>query len=214
MAEVFDFHPDYGPDDDIDLDSEPLPPARELKRIGRKMDGMISSRAFIVGGMGPVGSGKTIGFSTKFQHHAAKQKGTINGAGQLIRKSRYAMVRDTYPNLDRNTIPSWNKVVPRHVGNFVNSAPRIHRFAFVLRRDGHILDSAAKAIDIAQVEMEFRAIGNQTVEDALRGLEVTAALVNEADRTHPDILTFLAGRVGRFGILIPRWWSTPLSRWT
>jgi hypothetical protein len=28
--------------------------------------------------MGPVGSGKTIGFSIKFQHHAAKQKGVLN----------------------------------------------------------------------------------------------------------------------------------------
>lgn len=203
MAESFDVHPDFGPEEDIDFDHEPLPPARELKRIGPKMDGMISSRAFIVGGMGPVGSGKTIGFSTKFQHHASKQRGTLNAAGQLVRKARYAMIRDTYPNLDRNTIPSWNKVIPRAVGHFVNAAPRIHRFAFVLRRDGHILDSSAKAIDIAQVEMEFRAIGNQTVEDALRGLEVTAALVNEADRTHPDILTFLAGRVGRYSDLDP-----------
>lgn len=202
MSEALDFHPDYGPDP-ADLDNEPLPPARELKRIGRKMDAMIASRAFIVGGMGPVGSGKTIGLSTKFQRHAALQKGRINSAGQLVRKARYAMIRDTYPNLDRNTIPSWNKVVPRHVGQFVNSAPRIHRFSFVLRRDGHILDTGAKPIDIATVEMEFRAIGNQTVEDALRGLEVTAALVNEADRTHPDILTFLAGRVGRYNDLDP-----------
>lgn len=202
MAETLDFHPDYA-SDIPDLENEPLPPARELKRIGPKMDGMIASRAFIVGGMGPVGSGKTIGFATKFQHHAAKQKGTINAAGQLIRKSRYAMIRDTYPNLDRNTIPSWNKVVPRHVGKFVLSAPRVHKFAFVVRRDGHILDSSAKAIDICQVEIEFRAIGNNTVEDALRGLEVTGALVNEADRTHPDILTFLAGRVGRYSDLDP-----------
>ncbi|WP_226019512.1 hypothetical protein [Novosphingobium sp. FKTRR1] len=202
MAESFDFHPDFGPDEP-DLDHEPLPPAREMKRIGPKMDGMISSRAFIVGGMGPVGSGKTIGFSTKFQHHGARQRGTMNSAGQLVRKARYAMIRDTYPNLDRNTIPSWNKVVPRNIGTFVNSAPRIHRFSFVLRRDGHILDTSAKAIDICQIEMEFRAIGNQTVEDALRGLEVTAALVNEADRTHPDILTFLAGRVGRYSDLDP-----------
>jgi hypothetical protein len=77
----------------------------------------------------------------------------------------------------------------------------------VLKRDGHLLDKEAKAIDICQVEIEFRAIGDQTVEDALRGLEATAALVNEADRTHPDILTFLAGRVGRYNDSIPTWWS-------
>lgn len=201
--EVFDHHPDYDPDEDADLVNEPMPPARELKRIGPKMDGMIASRAFIVGGMGPVGSGKTIGFATKFQHMASKQRGVLNKQGQLIRKARFVFVRDTYPNLDRNTIPSWNKVVPRAVGRFVASTPRIHQFAMVLRREGHILDRTAKAVDIAQVEVEFRAIGNQTVEDALRGLECTAALVNEADRTHPDILTFLAGRVGRFSDLDP-----------
>lgn len=205
MTELFDHHPDFDPEEleDVDLEHEPLPPARELKRIGATMDRMVASRAFIVGAMGPVGSGKTIGMSVKFQHHAAKQKGKLNGQGQLIRKARYVFIRDTYPNLDRNTIPSWNKVVPRHVGRFVNSAPRVHRFSMVLQRDGHLLDKDAKAIDIADVEIEFRAIGDQTVEDALRGLECTAALVNEADRTHPDILTFLAGRVGRFNDLDP-----------
>ena len=202
MLEAFDQHPDYA-DEDIDLANEPLPPPRELKRIGPKMDGLIASRAFIVGGMGPVGSGKTIGIATKFQHLASRQKGTINSQGQLIRKSRFVFVRDTYPNLDRNTIPSWNKVVPRAVGRFVGSTPRIHQFSMVLQREGHILDKSAKAVDIAQVEVEFRAIGNQTVEDALRGLECTAAMVNEADRTHPDILTFLSGRVGRFSDLDP-----------
>lgn len=204
MTELYDRHPDYDDDfDDVDLDAEPLPAARELKAIGPVMDRMIASRAFIVGGMGPVGSGKTIGFSIKFQHHAAIQKGKLNSEGQLIRKARYVFIRDTYPNLDRNTIPSWNKVVPRHVGRFVASSPRVHQFSMVLKRDGHLLDKAAKAIDIAQVEIEFRAIGDQAVEDALRGLEATAALVNEADRTHPDILTFLAGRVGRYSDLDP-----------
>lgn len=204
MTEAFDSHPDF-PDDvePDDFGQEPLPPARELKRIGPVMDRMIASRAFILGMMGPVGSGKTIGYSIKVQHHAAKQKGVLNRAGQLVRKSRYVFIRDTYPNLDRNTIPSWNKVVPRHVGRFVGSAPRIHAFSMVLKRDGHLLDKQAKAIDICQVECEFRAIGDQSVEDALRGAEFTAGLVNEADRTHPDILTYMAGRVGRFGDLDP-----------
>ena len=205
MSDLLDRHPDLADIDvgSADLANEPLPPARELKSIGPVMDRMIASRAFIVGGMGPVGSGKTIGLSIKFQHHAAKQKGKLNAYGQLIRKARYVFIRDTYPNLDRNTIPSWNKVVPKSVGNFVGSSPRVHQFSMVLRRDGHLLDPSAKAMDIAQVEIEFRAIGDQTVEDALRGLECTAALVNEADRTSPDILTFLSGRVGRFNDLDP-----------
>lgn len=195
-SEPFDVHPDYGPE--VDFENEPLPPARELKRIGPVTDRLIASRAFILGAMGPVGCGKTIAFSTKIQHHAAKQKGLVNSAGQLIRKSRYLWVRDTYPNVDRNTIPSWNKVVPKARGRFVMSTPRVHEFAMVLRRDGHILDTTAKPIDIAVVGVEFRAIGEQSVEDALRGAEFTAGILNEADRMHPDILMYMAGRVGRF----------------
>ena len=199
-SEALDFHPDYP---EPDFENEPLPPVRELKRIGPVMDRMIASNAFIVGGMGPVGSGKTIGFGIKIQRHACKQRGTINSAGQLVRKAKYLFVRDTYPNVDRNTIPSWNKVVPQSWGKFVMSTPRLHRFSMVLKRDGHILDLSAKAIDIAQVEAEFRAIGDHSVEDALRGAEFTAGLINEADRTHPDILTYMCGRVGRFGDLDP-----------
>lgn len=176
---------------------------RELRRIGPIADAYIASRAFIKGIMGPVGSGKTIASGQAFLQLAKKQGGVMGRDGVLVRKSRFAIIRDTYPNLDRNTIPSWWKIIPKHVGDFVNSSPRIHRFGFVLRRDGHILDQLAPVLEVCQVEMEFRAIGDQTVEDALRGLEVTAALVNEADRTHPDILTFLAGRVGRFGDLDP-----------
>jgi hypothetical protein len=190
-------------DDDFDLDDyglsrEPVPKARELRRIGPVMDAFIASNAFIKGIMGPVGSGKTIGVANFLLQLAARQKGKVNARGQIIRKARFAMIRDTYPNLDRNTIPSWFKVVPRHMGRFVASSPRIHEFSFALQRDGHLLDHKAKPTDIVQVQMDFRAIGDQTVEDALRGLEVLAALVNEADRTHPDIVTFLAGRVGRF----------------
>jgi hypothetical protein len=176
---------------------------RELKYIGPIAEGYIHSRAFIKGIMGPVGSGKTIASGQAFLQLAKKQGGVMGRDGVLVRKSRFAIIRDTYPNLDRNTIPSWFKIIPRHVGDFVNSTPRIHRFGFVLKRDGHILDRSARVLEICQVETEFRAIGDQSVEDALRGLEVTAALVNEADRTHPDILTFLSGRVGRFGDLDP-----------
>ncbi|WP_288990845.1 hypothetical protein [uncultured Sphingopyxis sp.] len=205
MTELFDHHPDFDPADEYvpDLENEPLPPARELKPMGPVTDRMVASTAFILGIMGPVGSGKTIGMAIKFQHHATKQKGRMNGHGQLIRNARYVFIRDTYPNLDRNAIPSFHKVVPRNVGNYVHSSPRVHKYSMVLKRDGHILDPDAKPVDIASVELEWRAIGDQTVEDALRGLECTAAAVDEADRTHPDILTFLSGRVGRFNDLDP-----------
>lgn len=171
---------------------------RQLQRIGPVADAFVVGNAFITGIMGPVGSGKTIASAQRMLRLAARQKGVVNSQGQIIRRSRFAFIRDTYPNLDRNTIPSWWKIVPKHIGQWVGSSPRVHRFAMTLRQD-----ESGRPIDIAQVEVEFRAIGNETVEDALRGLEVTAAFINEADRTNADILQFLAGRVGRFGDLDP-----------
>jgi hypothetical protein len=172
------------------------PNNRQLKRIGPVADAFVRSRAFIQGIMGPVGSGKTIASGQKMLLLAARQRGVRDRSGCIIRKSRFAVIRDTYPNLDRNTIPSWHKVVPKDRGTWNGGSPRLHRFSMTLGKDEH-----GNANDVANVEVEFRAIGDASVEDALRGLEVTAAFVNEADRTHPDILTFLAGRVGRFGDL-------------
>lgn len=199
--ETFDHHPDYAP---VDLSGvEPLPPARELKRIGPKTDRLIASNAFIVGASGPVGCGKTIGFATKFQHHAAKQKGRLNSRGQLIRDAAYLWVRDTYPNVDANLIPSWHKVVPKNQGRFVQSTPRVHEFAMVLKRDGHILDRDAKPIDIVRVKCQWRALGDQAVDVALQGAEFSAGMVDEADKSSSDVVTYLVGRVGRFGDLDP-----------
>jgi hypothetical protein len=47
------------------------------------------------------------------------------------------------------------------------------------------------------VEFEFRAIGKMTVEEACRGWEVIAVIVDEADIQPVDLVPFLTGRVGR-----------------
>jgi hypothetical protein len=198
--EVFDEHPDFDP---LLTGREPLPQARELKRIGPFTDRLIASPAFIVGASGPVGCGKTIGFATKFQHHATKQKGRINRQGQLIRQAAYLWVRDTYPNVDANLIPSWHKVVPKNKGRFVAATPRFHEFSMVLKRDGHLLDPDAKAIDIVNVKCQWRALGDQSVDVALQGAEFSAGMVDEADKSSPDVVTYMVGRVGRFGDLDP-----------
>jgi hypothetical protein len=201
VTEAFDFHPDFEPteldeDFEADFDNEPLPPARELKRIGKVMDRLIASRAFIVGGMGPVGSGKTIGFGIKIQHHAAKQKGVLNPGPadpQIALRADPRHLSEPRPQHDPE-LEQGGAAPHGPVRQFGAADPPVLDGAQARRASAR---PGPKAIDICQVETEFRAIGDQTVEDALRGLEATAALVNEADRTHPDILTFLAGRVGR-----------------
>jgi hypothetical protein len=56
---------------------------------------------------------------------------------------------------------------------------------------------------VCDFEIEFRAIGDRSVEEACRGWEVVAVMIDEADLQPPDLLAFLSGRVGRSSDLDP-----------
>jgi hypothetical protein len=68
-----------------------------------------------------------------------------------------------------------------------------------------------KAVDVCDFEIEFRAIGDRSVEEACRGWEVVAVMIDEADLQPPELLAFLSGRVGRSSDLDPPWLSTRRS---
>jgi hypothetical protein len=51
------------------------------------------------------------------------------------------------------------------------------------------------------MEVEFRAIGDKSVEEVTRGWEINAAWIDEFDLQPPELISFLSGRVGRFSNL-------------
>ena len=51
---------------------------------------------------------------------------------------------------------------------------------------------------IVDMLVEFIAIGDNNVEDVMRGWEGTGAYLNEADRLQEDVFSFVRGRVGRY----------------
>lgn len=171
---------------------------RLLRSPGPIADAFMRSRAFIKIIIGPVGSGKTM---------AALQCGLVVGAqqggrmvnGVLVRKARIGVIRESYPSLDSTTIKSWHTIVPESEGKFSWSAPRTHHFRKVIKRD---LQSGT-VLEILDIEYEFRAIGTQTVEEACRGWEVNAVIIDEADLQPSDLVPYLTGRVGRFSDLDP-----------
>lgn len=158
-----------------------------MKPVGPVADAWRVSRAFIAGIMGPVGSGKTSTGVAKCFGIAALQPPVTNARGERIRYARGAVIRDTYPNLDSTVLATWHQWVPREVGKYTHDAPRRHIVRIGLM-DGTFL----------QLEMLFIAIGDKRVEDVLRGLELTFAWLNEADRLHREVLAYLTGRVGRY----------------
>lgn len=146
---------------------------------------------------GPVGSGKTTTALMKGVRLACRQVPATgktidigDGAGpRPVRKVKVAVVRDTYRQLWKTTIPSWLKRFPKEMGNFVGAdqAPAKHQLPLVLR-DGTVAD----------LHVEFGAIGENTVEDFMRGYEPTLWYLNELDLLAKEVFTYAKGRWGRY----------------
>lgn len=172
-------------------------------RLGWKAPGVVADafmRNFaqeIVGINGPVGSGKTTAAIMKGVVRARQQKPSLVhtapglGTGERwpVRRTRQCVVRDTYRQLWRSTMPSWFSRFPRHLGTFTGAenAPASHVITFA-PGDGTLVE----------YQTDFLAIGDQAVEDVLRGYEPTWFYLNEMDLLAKDVFTYAISRYGRF----------------
>lgn len=144
---------------------------------------------------GPVGSGKTTAVMIKLIRLASKQQPStcdtinLNGEVRKVRKFKVCCVRDTYRQLWKTTLKSWWKRIPKEAGEFVGSegGPASHRILFA-QDDGTVVDFL----------IEFIAIGENSVEDVLRGYEPTCFYLNEADLLAKEVYTYSRGRAGRY----------------
>lgn len=161
----------------INLDWTPPGPVSER---------FMASTAFTQILNGPIGSGKT---TTNFMKHVENATKQQRSSRDGVRKYKLCVVRDTYRELWKTTIPSWWKRFPQTAGVWVGAvnAPAKHTIKFRLD-DGSIVD----------FQVEFAAIGENSAEDFVRGYEPTAWYLNEADLLANDVYTFCAGRAGRF----------------
>lgn len=135
--------------------------------------------------MGPVGSGKTTASVGKCINVARLQPTSIVDG---VRKARVCAVRTTYRGLWESLLPSYWKVFPQGLGkwNGGKGDPADHFLQFNDPRFGRI-----------NLHMMFRAIGEHSIEDFVRGLEVNAFWLNEPDLLPPDCLGYFAQRCGR-----------------
>lgn len=149
---------------------------------------------------GPIGSGKTTACLMKAIRIAARQQPSLkhrmrNSTGELVpvRRFKLAVVRDTYRQLWKTTLQSWFRRVPRDVGTFTGAenAPAAHRISFEI---------GTGTVDCTMVDFiaEFGAIGENAVEDFMRGYEPTAWYLNELDLLAQAVLAYAQGRDGRY----------------
>lgn len=154
---------------DIRYSYDSVPTIREFTR----------SRKFIRGLMGPFGSGKSSGCVIELVKWGARQN-VFNGK----RRARFAVIRNTYRQLQDTTIRSFMDWVPDITfGRYVKSD---HLF---------MIDKLDPDLEI---EVLFRALDRPEHVSNLLSLELTGAWVNEAREIPLAVINALKGRVGRF----------------
>src|SRR5690606_13088972 len=142
------------------------------------------STAFIRGLMGPFGSGKSSGCVIELLKIAAKQRPGPDG----LRRSRFAVIRNTYPQLEDTTMQTFFQWLPPSL--FGTYKVRDHTFT---------IDQLDPTL---HVEVMFRALDREEHVANLLSLELTGAWVNEAREVPWAIIQALTGRVGRYPSVI------------
>ena len=134
--------------------------------------------SFFRGLMGPFGSGKSTACIMEIIRRAKQQR--IGSDGK--RHSRWAVIRNTYPELKTTTIKSWHQWIPPQIGRWVDTGPPMHHI-----QEGDL-----------DLEVIFLALDRPDDISKLLSMELTGAWLNEAREIPKAVLDGLTGRVGRF----------------
>lgn len=136
--------------------------------------------SMVCGIRGPFGSGKSTAVCMKLIKNMQTQKRSPDG----WRYRRTAIIRNTYPELRTTTMNTWFQWVPKHIGDWREAGPPLHR----------IIDREQKV----NWEVYFVALDRPDDLAKLLGMELSDAWVNEAREVPKAVIDGLMGRVGRF----------------
>jgi len=157
--------------------------------VGPVAEAFVMDERLITAIMGPYGSAKTTSCIRKAVMMTLWQTPGPDG----VRRSRGCVVRDTYAQLEANVLESWFTWFPKDLpGSTWNGRQMRHIVRFAV----NMLDGRPPV----QIEMDvlFRAMGDQKAEDVLKGLELTWLWLNEVDTLDRSVLRFGLPRCGRY----------------
>lgn len=139
--------------------------------------------SFVRGIMGPIGSGKSVACAMEIFFRACRQAPDRSG----VRPSRWAIIRNTYPELRLTTAKTWVDWFPEPFCTMNWSPPFVGRLR-------------ARLADGTQVDAEivFLSLDRSADIKKLLSLELTGAWVNEARELRYSVIETLTGRVGRY----------------
>jgi hypothetical protein len=143
-----------------------------------------ADNSFVRGLMGPVGSGKSSTCCVEIVARALAQAPSTDG----VRRSRWAIIRNTYPELKSTTIKTWQTWFPDNIAPIKWDTPITSTMNIADIGDGTALE----------LEVLFLALDRATETGKLRSLELTGAWMNEASEIPREIFDMLTQRVGRY----------------
>lgn len=149
------------------------------KPDGDVLKAFMKDDTFFRGIRGPVGSGKSVGCCVEVFRRALMQAKGPDGK----RKSRWAIIRNTNPQLRTTTIKTWLDWFPENDwGKFTWSVPYTHNI---------------KKGDL-ELEVIFLALDRPEDVKKLLSLELTGIWINEAREIPKSIIDACTMRVGRY----------------
>jgi hypothetical protein len=153
----------------IIYDYEDVPTIRKFAQSNKRIRGL----------MGAFGSGKSSGCVMEIIRRAHEQAPSADG----IRRSRWAVIRASYPQLKDTTIRTVMDWLP--VSVFGEYSVTNHNYVITKFPGVHL-------------ELMFRALDRPEQVANLLSLELTGAWVNEAREVQWSIIEALDGRIGRY----------------
>lgn len=129
---------------------------------------------------GPIGSGKSVALMRRLGRHAMEQKPSpIDG----LRKTRWFVARNTYPELKNTTIRTWKRIYPPHLyGDVKMGNPPNHVMAW-----GDV-----------RMEVDFLALDDDDDIAKLMSAEYTGGAFNEVRFTDFALFREARSRVNRY----------------
>lgn len=140
------------------------------------------SQAFVRGLMGPVGSSKSSACCMEIFGKACGQEAYLG-----VRKTRWAVLRNTFGELKSTTIRTWQQWFPESISPFKWDSP----ISTVIRLP---LEDGTRV----ECEVLFFPLDRPEETGKLRSLELTGAWMNEASEMAKPVLDMLTQRVGRY----------------
>ena len=142
-----------------------------------------ASKKVVKGYRGPVGSGKTVACIKELHKLAMEQWPNKDG----IRKSRWAIIRNTLPELRTTTLNTFQQWIPEQI------CP-ITYHPIISGTIGHKLEDGTTV----EAEVIFLALDTPKDVRKLLSLEVTGVFINEAREISFSVVKAARERIGRY----------------